>query len=69
MKRLRDDLKKEFDDLEATVADLRYKYITKHFSRCLKTTQNQNELSFSEKADKILTHSFWEYRYFCFSCI
>ncbi len=58
MKRLRDDLKKEFDDLEATVADLRYKYITKHFSRCLKTTQNQNELSFSEKADKILTHKF-----------
>ena len=45
-------------DAEATIADARYKYITAHFSTTLTRAKRHdyNELSPSDKADKVLTH-------------
>ena len=45
-------------DAEAEIADARYKYITEHFSTTLTRARkpDYNELSKSNKADKILTH-------------
>ena len=45
-------------DTEAAIADARYKYITEHFSSTLTRARKQSydELSKSDKADKILTH-------------
>lgn len=45
-------------DTEAAIADARYKYITKHFSSTLTRARKQSydQLSKSDKADKILTH-------------
>ncbi len=46
------------DDLEAVVADSRYKYISKNFSTAKTTTQSEetDTLTKSDKADKILTN-------------
>ena len=45
-------------DTEAAIADARYKYITQHFSSTLTRARKQSydELSKSDKADKVLTH-------------
>ena len=45
-------------DTEAAIADARYKYITAHFSSTLTRARklDYNELSKSDKADKVLTH-------------
>ncbi len=45
-------------DTEAEIADARYKYVTAHFSTTLTRARkpDDNELSKSNKADKILTH-------------
>ena len=45
-------------DTEAEIADARYKYITAHFSTTLTRARkpDYNELSKSNKADKVLTH-------------
>ena len=45
-------------DTEAVIADARYKYITAHFSTTLTRAKKHdyNELSKSDKADKVLTH-------------
>ncbi len=45
-------------DAEATIADARYKYITAHFSSTLTRAKRHdyNDLSKSDKADKVLTH-------------
>ncbi|MBQ3221797.1 MAG: ferrous iron transporter B [Clostridia bacterium] len=45
-------------DTEAEIADARYKYITAHFSSTLTRARkpDYNELSKSNKADKVLTH-------------
>lgn len=50
--------KNEFDgDFEGVVADLRYKYITKNISKAIKRNSNNNEeLTKSDKVDKVLTH-------------
>jgi len=45
-------------DAEAAIADARYKYITAHFSSTLTRAKRHdyNDLSKSDKADKVLTH-------------
>ena len=48
-------------DTEAAIADARYKYITEHFSSTLTRARkpSYDELSKSDKADKILTHKWF----------
>jgi ferrous iron transport protein B len=46
------------DDLMALVADARYSYISEHFSVSKKKTQDE-VLTKSDKADKVLTHRVW----------
>ena len=48
-------------DTEAAIADARYKYITAHFSSTLTRARkfDYNELSKSDKADKVLTHKWF----------
>ena len=48
-------------DTEAEIADARYKYITTHFSSTLTRARKQDyeELSPSDKADKVLTHKWF----------
>ena len=48
-------------DTEAEIADARYKYITSRFSTTLTRARkaDDNELSKSNKADKVLTHKFF----------
>lgn len=61
-----DEFKLQFNDdifgsdLEAVVADARYKYITKYFSPTKKSLKvnNNHELSKSDKADRILTNKY-----------
>lgn len=62
-----EEFKKTFEDdtfgsdFEAIVADSRYKYISKNYSTALvknKKSKEQN-LSRSDKADKVLTHKIW----------
>lgn len=46
-------------DYEAYIADLRYRYIAKNYSPCLKRAVREKKLSRSDKADKVLTHRVW----------
>ena len=46
-------------DLEAQIADARYKYITARFSAVLTRSAKPNTLSGSDKADRVLTHRIW----------
>ena len=48
-------------DVEAEIADARYKYITAHFSSTLTRARkpDYDHLSKSDKADKVLTHKIW----------
>ena len=48
-------------DAEAEIADARYQYVTKHFSSTLTRARkySYDELSKSDKADKILTHKWF----------
>ena len=46
-------------DFEAMVADERYKYISTHFSGALTRVPKKENLSKSDKADKVLTHRIW----------
>ncbi len=48
-------------DFEAIIADGRYKYITAHYSPCLtrKANFSTEQLTKSDKIDKVLTHKFW----------
>ena len=48
-------------DAEAEIADARYKYITTYFSSTLTRARkpSYDELSKSDKADKVLTHKIW----------
>ncbi|MGN0817636.1 MAG: ferrous iron transporter B [Candidatus Coproplasma sp.] len=46
------------DDLEAIVADERYKYISAHFSTA-KAKSEKELLTTSDRADKVLTHRIW----------
>ena len=45
-------------DMEATVADERYKYISAHFSTA-KNKKEKAELTKSDKVDRVLTHRIW----------
>ena len=47
------------DDLEAVVADARYKYISANFSSVLTKKDQKTKLTRSDKADKVLTHRIW----------
>ncbi len=57
-----DDFKKTFDsevfgsDIDALVADARYKHISKHYSPLLLKSNNGIKFSKSDKADKVLTN-------------
>lgn len=47
----------EFDgDFEGMVADARYKYITNHFSKAMKKNKNKENISKSDKIDRVFTH-------------
>ncbi len=46
------------EDMEATVADERYKYISAHFSST-KVKKETQALTRSDKIDKVLTHRIW----------
>ena len=48
------------NDFEAIIADERYKYISKHFSKALvRKSGEKHALSRSDKADRVLTHRIW----------
>ena len=47
------------DDLEAVVADARYKYISANFSSVLIKKDKKEKLTRSDRADKVLTHRVW----------
>ncbi len=47
------------DDLEAVVADARYKYISANFSSVLTKKNKKEKLTRSDRADKVLTHRIW----------
>ena len=47
------------DDLEAVVADARYRYISANFSSVLTKKDQKTKLTRSDKADKVLTHRIW----------
>ncbi len=47
------------DDLEAVVADARYKYISANYSSAYRKKHRGEKLTKSDKADKILTHKIW----------
>ncbi|MDD6796365.1 MAG: ferrous iron transport protein B [Clostridiaceae bacterium] len=50
-------LKEELDgDFEAAIADIRYKYITKHYQGAIRRSQSVHELTRSDKIDKVLTN-------------
>ena len=66
-----DDFKKTFnddvfgDDIEAVIADSRYKYISKNFSKAIKKANSEakddgaQKMNKSDKIDKVLTHKVW----------
>ena len=61
-----DDFKKTFkddtfgDDIEAVIADSRYKYITAELSQAIKRKKPQDiKMSQSDKIDRFLTHKVW----------
>ena len=69
-----DEFKKTFnddvfgDDIEAVIADSRYKYITAEFQKALiRHKENENDLVIStqsDKIDKFLTHKVWGLLFF-----
>lgn len=46
-------------DLEAVVADARYKYISANYSSVVTKKAKHEKLTKSDKADKVLTHKIW----------
>ena len=58
LRKLKDDLIADVDDIEALIADLRYKHITKHYSPFLRKSLKPGELTTSEKVDKIITNKY-----------
>lgn len=50
----------DFDgDFEGLIADARYKYITKNFSKTVTKNKNNTGETKSDKIDKVLTHKIW----------
>ncbi len=47
------------DDLEAVVADARYKYISANYSSAYRKKHSGEKLTKSDRADKVLTHKIW----------
>ncbi len=47
------------NDLEAVVADARYKYISANYSTAYERRKRGETLTGSDKADKVLTHKIW----------
>lgn len=51
------------DDFEALIADARYKYISKHYSKVveknLENKENKENITTSDKIDRVLTHRIW----------
>ena len=50
-------------DFEAVIADARYRYITEHYSPCMKKHKNEYgedvNLEKQEKIDRVMTHKIW----------
>ena len=52
--------KDEFEgDYEAIVADYRYRYISEQFASSVEKSNSEQEISKSDKIDKVLTHRIW----------
>lgn len=50
----------EFEgDFEAMIADARYKYISKYFSKAIVKKTSNETMTKSDKIDKVLTHRIW----------
>lgn len=45
-------------DFEGRIADIRYKYITKHFSKVVKKNKHE-AVTKTDKVDRVLTHRIW----------
>jgi len=56
----------QYHDVEAIVADLRYRYITATCLNFVDKKRKPGELSFSDKMDLLLTHKFWGLPIFLF---
>lgn len=61
-----DDFKKTFnddvfgDDIEAVIADSRYKYITAEFQKAITRAKHEDvKMNQSDKIDRVLTHKVW----------
>ena len=61
-----DDFKKTFnddvfgDDIEAVIADSRYRYITAEFTKAITRAKHEDvKMSQSDRIDKVLTHKVW----------
>ncbi|HEY8423670.1 MAG TPA: ferrous iron transport protein B [Clostridia bacterium] len=54
-----DLIKKEHQDPEGLVADLRYNYISKHCEEAVKKTRFLKDIQRTHKIDKVLTHKIW----------
>ena len=61
-----DEFKKTFnddvfgDDIEAVIADSRYKYITAEFTKAVKKAKQEDvKMNQSDRIDKVLTHKVW----------
>lgn len=47
------------EDIEADVADVRYTYITENYTNAITRSRSANDLTQSDKIDKVLTHKIW----------
>ncbi|NLC17327.1 MAG: ferrous iron transport protein B [Clostridiales bacterium] len=54
-----DNIKKDYEDIEGLVADLRYDFITKNCQCAIKNRKKLKEATKTEKIDKVLTHKVW----------
>ena len=66
-----DDFKKTFnddvfgDDIEAVIADSRYKYITAEFTKAITRARHEDvKMNQSDKIDRVLTHKVWGLLFF-----
>lgn len=46
-------------DMEGMIADARYRYIAKHFTKGAKSTKSLDSSTKSDRIDKVLTHRIW----------
>ena len=54
-----ESIKKEHEDTEGLIADLRYNYISQHCREATNITKKLKDIARTQKIDKILTHKIW----------